>query len=340
MSYGRNPSFSEMSALGFHFPGATAWIDNNVKQLAMDAALVTTPNTTVPVEFTAYIDPVVVEILTAPRRAREIFAEEKKGDWTTAYDKWRTDEITGKTEPYSDYANGTTSGVNSQWNVRKQYLFQTSITYGDFEVELASTAKINLASDKQRSAAQIIDTDANKFYLLGVAGQEIYGILNDPNLPAAITAAATGTGSSTKWETKTTVQIYNDLLALFAELSEQSNGLINNDTPLKLVLSPYVNRFLGAATDFNVSVQDMIRKFLPNLEIVVLPEVHSLTAGETVMLIATEVNGMATGVLAYGDKLRAGRLVPSESSFSQKFVGTTYGGIVRMPFAFASMTGI
>ena len=281
----------------------------------------------------------VIEILTAPRRAREIFGEEKKGDWTTPYMKWRVDEMTGKTEPYSDYANGTTSGVNSEWQTRVQYVFQTSITYGDFEVDMSSTAKVNLAASKQRAAANVIDIDQNRFYLLGVAGKEIYGILNDPNLPAAITAGATGTGGSTKWADKTTVQIYNDVLALFAQLSEQSSGLIDKDTPLKFCLSPELAVRLGAATDFNVSVLDMLKRYFTRIDIVTVPELHSMTAGETMFLIAPEVNGQRSGTLAFGEKMRAGRVVPDLSSFRQKFVGTTYGGIVLMPFAFAQMTG-
>lgn len=57
-------------------------------------------------------------------------------------------------------------------------------------------------------------------------------------------------------------------------------------------------------------------------------------------LIAPEVNGQRTGTLAFGEKMRAGRVVPDLSSFRQKFVGTTYGGIVLMPFAFAQVTGM
>ena len=313
--------------------------ENRVR-IAQDAALFTTPNTTVPAELLAYIDPMLIEILTAPRRARDIFGEEKKGDWTTPYMKWRVDEMTGKTEPYSDYANGTTSGVNSEWQTRVQYVFQTSITYGDFEVDMSSTAKVNLAASKQRAAANVIEIDQNRFYLLGVAGKEIYGILNDPNLPAAITAGATGTGGSTKWTDKTTVQIYNDVLALFAQLSEQSSGLIDKDTPLKLCLSPELAVRLGAATDFNVSVLDMLKRYFTRIDIVTVPELHSMTAGETMFLIAPEVNGQRSGTLAFGEKMRAGRVVPALSSFRQKFVGTTYGGIVLMPFAFAQMTGM
>lgn len=335
------PTFEQVAALGFIFPGARMWATReNMGRIAQDAALITTPNTTVPAEFLAYIDPMVIEIMTAPRRAREIFGEEKKGDWTTPYAKWRVDEITGSTQPYSDYANGTTSGVNSEWQTRPQYAFQTSITYGDMEVAMSSAAKVNLAAAKQRAAARVIDIDANKFYLLGVRGREIYGILNDPNLPASITAAATGAGSSTKWADKTTQQIYNDILALFAQLTEQSSGLIDKDTPLKLILSPEMSVRLGAATDFNVSVLDMLKKYFSSIQIVTVPELHSATAGETVMLIAPEVAGQKTGLLAFGEKIRAGRIVPDLSSFRQKYTGTTYGGIVLQPYAFASMTGM
>lgn len=335
------PTFSQAAQYGFVFPNARMWLSpENRARIAEDAALVTTPNTTVPAELLAYIDPMVIEIMTAPRRAREIFGEEKKGDWTTPYAKWRADEMTGRTEPYSDYANGTTSGVNSEWQTRPQYIFQTSITYGDLEVAMSSAAKVNLAASKQRAAANVIDIDQNRFYLLGVAGKEIYGILNDPNLPDAITAGATGTGNSTKWADKTTTQIYNDILALFAELSRQSSGLIDRDTPLKLCLSPEMAVRLGAATDFNVSVLDMLTRYFSNISIVTVPELHSMTAGETVFLIAPGVNGQKSGLLAFGEKIRALRVIPDMSSFRQKYVGTTYGGIVLMPFAFAQMTGM
>ena len=172
-------TFEQAARYGFVFPGARAWLtpENRVR-IAQDAALITQANTAVPAEFTAYIDPVVIEILTAPRNARKLFREEKKGDWTTSYDKFRISEMVGGTEPYSDYANGVTSDVNNEWMSRAQYLFQTSIAYGDREVALSSAAKLNLAAEKQRAAATRLEIDANKFYLLGVSGQEIYGVFH------------------------------------------------------------------------------------------------------------------------------------------------------------------
>ena len=51
--------------------------NDSIDQLANDAAMVTAANSGVPVEFTSYIDPMVIPILTAPM-AREKFLEKLK----------------------------------------------------------------------------------------------------------------------------------------------------------------------------------------------------------------------------------------------------------------------
>ena len=66
--------------------------NDSIDQLANDAAMVTAANSGVPVEFTSYIDPMVIPILTATRGAREIFGEAKKGDWTTSYARFQAIE--------------------------------------------------------------------------------------------------------------------------------------------------------------------------------------------------------------------------------------------------------
>lgn len=337
--------FNDILDYGFDFAaqgamGFTPSRANLSAQLAADAALVTAPNSGVPVELTAYLDPKVVDILTAPRRARELASEVKKGDWTTSYTKWRMAEFVGSTQPYSDFAQGVTSDVNNEYAIREQYLFQTTIKYGDLEVAMSSVARVNLASEKQRAAANIIDIDSNRFALLGVEGKEIYGLLNDPNLPDAITPPNTGTGSSPLWSNKTTVQIYNDVLKLFNQLSVQSDGLIDYDSPLVLALSPAQATYLGSATDFNVSVLDMLKKNFTHLEIKTVPELGNVNSGQTVMLFAREVSGQQTAEIGYSIKVQAGRVIPELSSLRQKWVSSTYGGIVYMPFAFASMVGV
>lgn len=340
----RKPTFQEAARAGFVFPQGRGWIDDNIPALAQDAAMVTQPNMAIPVEFTSYIDPMVIEILTAPRNAKAVFDEVKKGDWTTSYEKWRTDEVLGSTQPYTDYQSGTTSEVNSNWLTREQYVFQTTIKFGDREVDMASQAKIELASAKQKAAATIIDIDANKFYLKGVGNRNIYGLLNDPNLEGRAEALPNG-----GWDDAKTGEIYDDILWLFGKLSRDSAGHITQDSPLKLLLSPGMCVKLGNATDFNVSVLDMLKKFFSRLEIVSLPELSTPPAAgspagtkpaEKMYLICTEVNGSPTGQLAFGDKFRLMRLIPDMSSFRQKAVCTTYGCLVLQPFAFAIASGL
>lgn len=330
----------EARDLGFVFPGARGWMGKDREKMARDAALITTPNTTVPAELLAFIDPTVIEILTAPRKAREIFPLQQKGAWTTPYEKWRMDEIVGSTQPYSDFANGTTSGVNANWATREQYLFQTSIVYGDLEVAMSGAAKMDLVAAKQRSAATIIDIDFNRFALLGVAGKSIYGILNDPNLPAAITAAATGAGNSTYWADKTTQAIYNDVLLLFGQLVKQSKGLIDQHSRLKLCVSPEMAVRLGSSTDFNITVYDMLTKYFSSLSIVTVPELYSSTTGDTALMVADQVNGSPVGYIGYSIQMMSQRVVPDMSSFRQKFLSSTYGGVILQPFAVAQMTGL
>lgn len=338
-----NITFEQAKKYGFDFGrNARQWITaDNMPQILQDAALITQANSTVPAELLAYIDPTVIEIMTAPRNARELYSEEKRGDWTTPYFKWRADEITGNTAAYSDFGQFGVSGVNNEWHTREQYRFQTIIQYGDLEQDMASQVKINLAAAKQRAAATTIDIDANKFYLLGVSGKEIYGVLNDPNLPAAVSPISVG--GVTAWSGKDAIARYNDVIKLFTTLVNQLNGLVDEKSKLKIATSPGTRSLLAAPTALGLTTMKMLEDYFPNAEFVSLPQLgaaYAPSASETLMIIAPEVLGNQTGLLGFGEKIRMGRIVPELSSFAQKVTGTTYGGVIRVPAAVAQMTGI
>lgn len=331
----------QAAAFGFIFPGHRGWITPEThSRIAIDAALVTMPNSAVPADLLAYIDPEVIDILTAPLMAREIYNEVRKGTWTTSFARFRINEVTGKTGPYSDKGKGPTSGSNNNWVVRENYLFETVIEIGDLEADISAEAKINLMADKQKAAARVLDIDANKFYLRGVAGKRIYGALNDPSLPAPIAPQPTGTSNSILWANKTTKQRYEDILFLFQNLVTATKGLVSKDSPLKLVMSPQLAVDLASATDFNVSVQDMLDKYFRKLEIVTVPELYDASTGETMQLIATEVLGQRTGELAYSEKVRTFPPVRGLSGMEQKWCAGTEGAIIRRPVAIQQMRGM
>lgn len=313
--------------------------NDSIDQLANDAAMVTAANSGVPVEFTSYIDPMVIPILTATHGAREIFGEAKKGDWTTSYARFQTSEITGEVEAYTDYGQGGASDVNPTFPVRTQYIYQTNIRYGDREVDVASRARLQLAADKQRAAATVIDIASNKFALYGVAGLEIYGLLNDPNLPAAVSPLPNA-ASKTQWAEKSTKEIYEDVLYLFGKMADRGAGHIDANTELVLATSPATQVQLGKATDFNISARKMLETYFPKIRFVALPELAAATSGTSILLAAPTIEGLPTAQIGFSEKFRAMRLIPESSSFHQKFVGSSYGTIIYRPFAIGTMTGV
>lgn len=313
--------------------------NDSIDQLANDAAMVTAANSGVPVEFTSYIDPMVIPILTATHGAREIFGEAKKGDWTTSYARFQTSEITGEVEAYTDYGQGGASDVNPTFPVRTQYIYQTNIRYGDREVDVASRARLQLAADKQRAAATVIDIASNKFALYGVAGLEIYGLLNDPNLPDTVSPRPNA-ASKTLWAEKSTKEIYEDVLYLFGKMADRGAGHIDANTELVLATSPATQVQLGKATDFNISARQMLETYFPRIRFVALPELATATSGTSILLVAPTIEGLPTAQIGFSEKFRAMRLIPESSSFHQKFVGSSYGTIIYRPFAIGTMTGV
>lgn len=313
--------------------------NDSIDQLANDAAMVTAANSGIPVEFTSYIDPMVIPILTATRGAREIFGEAKKGDWTTSYARFQTSEITGEVEAYTDYGQGGASDVNPTFPVRTQYIYQTNIRYGDREVDVASRARLQLAADKQRAAATVIDIASNKFALYGVASLEIYGLLNDPNLPATVSPLPNA-ASKTLWAEKSTKEIYEDVLYLFGKMADRGAGHIDANTELVLATSPATQVQLGRATDFNISARQMLETYFPRIRFVALPELATATGGISILLVAPTIEGLPTAQIGFSEKFRAMRLIPESSSFHQKFVGSSYGTIIYRPFAIGTMTGV
>ena len=183
----------------------------------------------------------------------------------------------------------------------------------------------------------------NRFYFYGVAGLQNFGLLNDPNLPNALTPANGASGQKT-WPTKTAVERYNDILALVADLADRSKGYIDENSRLKLVISPARSPLLLGTSDLMAnSVKALLKEGLPNLEVVVAPEM-STDAGEMMMLFADVVDADDTANkvadLVFSEKMRAGRVVPYLSHFKQKYSAGTFGAVIFQPFAVASMLGI
>ena len=287
-----------------------------------------------PISAFSYLSPEIVPILLSARNATKLGREVKTGVWTDDYMQFPVEEYAGDVTPYNDYQNGVTTDVNYEFPVREQLRFQTTLTFGDLEAEKASFAKIGLINAKQRASAEIIAQESNRFYLYGVQGKKIYGLLNDPNLNATISPiniAPSGQTGITTWTDKMSSQpstfaniAYNDINALWTELCSKNGGNIDANTPMILALSNKMLPYLNTPNSFGLTAAKMIKDNFPNIEIIALPELM----------------GVSTVDCCYSDKYRLGRLVVKTSSYEQKAISTTWGAVVKRPSLIATMLGI
>ena len=348
-------------AQGIHLPDAQAYLPDGFGtdySLAMDAqpALSTTPNNGVPFFMTSFVDPKAYEILFSPTKGEEIYGATKEGTWEYTTALFPTVEFVGEVSSYDDFAETGHTGVNADWPQRQNYLFQTMKEVGDLQTARVGLGKINYVGSIDKAAIMTLNRAKDLIDHFGVAGLQNYGMLNDPSLNAAITPATKQYGG-VKWVNNGAVvatanEVYNDIQSLYYALVTQSNGVVEGivdaETPLKLVLAPQVSVALTAANTFNVNVADLLKKNFPKIEIVtdfrfgaqttINPQ--GLPGGNLVQLIASNVGGQDTGTCAFSEKLRAHPMVRMVSSWKQKMTSGAYGAVIRQPFAIAQLLGV
>lgn len=332
----RQEALDLMNEKGIVFPEAKYFINkDNMTRTVQDAA-VTASNSGIPSVMTTFVDPMIVQILTAPINAREIFGEVRKGDWTTGTAVFRSVEQLGHVTAYSDYGNGGMADINVNYPQRDNYLGQINIKYGEREMAVFGKNVLNLAAEKQTSAAWNIDKAANWINLYGLQGKNVYGLLNDPDIPEALVPASIAGRSL--WKDKDNTEVYKDILAMAAKLFKNTQGLVTTASDLVLAVPPELNVSLGMATQFNVSVMDMLKKYFTKLTVVTLPELEG-TSDNTVMLCAREMNGQPVAQFGYSEKMRAFPVNRYGSYYEQKFMFGSYGCIIFRPMAIVKMVG-
>lgn len=312
--------------------------------LAMDSALPALEvNGGIPAIVSTYLDPEIVRILFTPNKATEIMGEKKKGSWAMDTVMIQGVEVSGDVSAYGD--NDETGGVqvNSNWADRQAYRFQTMTTWGELEQERYGLALLPYVAEKQRATAQIINTAMNRFYFYGVEGLRNYGILNEPDLPAPLAAPVNSNGK-TLWKDKEVIDIYNDILALYADLVARTKGVVGDGidmaSPLKLCMSPTSSVYFKRANEIvGNTVEKMVRETFPNMKFEFAPQ-YDTDSGELVQMICESVQGQDVGYCCFSEKMRNHPVITGASNWKQKTSAATYGTVITQPMLFAQMIGV
>ena len=345
-------------ARGVSIPGVNSYIPDGWKSnwlLAMDAQpqlAGTSANSGVPMMFTTLVDPSVFQVLFAPLEAANILGEERKGTWLDQTAMFPTVEHTGETSSYGDFNENGRANVNTNWPQRQSYLFQIMKEYGDLELERAGLGRINWVSEIDQGAADILARTQNFSYFFGVQGLQNYGLLNDPNLSAALTPGTKAVHTPV-WifggvVTATANEIYTDVQSLFIQLVNQSAGLVKPTDKLVLAMSPASSVALTTTNQYNVNVYDLLKKNFPNIRFETAMQYGVISAsnpegsagGNMMQMIAETVGGQKTGYCAFNEKMMSSPIIRAVSSYKQKVTGGTWGAINRQPLGIATMLGI
>ena len=332
------------SRYGVFFGSVQGYIPKEIAHdyaLACDAqpAMITHSNAGIPAYLASFIDPDIITAVVSPMKAAVIIGESKKGDWTTAIGEFPIAESTGEVSAYGDFSNNGQASTNINWVPRQAFPFQTITHWGEHELAMAGVARIDYAARLNIASVLTLNKAANKIAFFGVAGLLNYGLLNDPNLSAAIPPLPTGSGSGTLWSTKDGAAIYGDIVALFGQLISQSGGVIEQTDALVLALSPADAVNLTKTNLYNVNVTDQLKKNFPNLRVETAVEYDTLSGG-LLQMIAEKVEGQETATVGFTEKLRAHPVVIQLSGYEQKKSAGSWGSIIKYPLAIAQMIGI
>lgn len=310
---------------------------------------VTQASIPVQLQFLQQFLPGFVKVMTAARKIDEIIGINTAGSWEDEEVVQGIIENTGSAVPYADQSVVPLASWNENWVPRNVVRFELGMRVGVLEEKRAARIMVSSAATKRESAGLSLEQQRNMvgFYGYNSGNNLTYGFLNDPNLPAYVNVAATGTGSSTLWSTKNFQQITADLITAFAALQNQSQDNINPETtPTTLALAMVDYQYLSVTTDFGLSVRQWLRDTYPKCRVVSAPQLNAANGGANVFyLFADRVQDLSTD-----DGQTIVQLVPAKfqvlgvqqlaKGYEEDYSNATAGVMVKRPWAVVRYSGI
>jgi hypothetical protein len=310
--------------------------------LAFDAQpdLITTTSGGVPAFLLNGINPNLIKVIMAPTKiAALVDGDSKKFSWVEDTQMFNVGEYTGRVASYGDTSRDGKVGVNFNQVYRRQYRFQTHMQWGQLQLEQQGANKINYASEVSVATAKAMERYRNFTYAFGVSGLACYGLLNAPNLLAAI-LPTTKTAGGTTWAVATQKEIVNDVQKIVTQAITQTGQNVTIESKMRLCMSSVLQARMATVTDFNVSAMDQIKKLFPNMTIETAPEYSIAQSGEYMQLIVETLDGGWPVEMCFGEKMRMFPMEILGSFYQRKVAGSTWGTVVTQPTFIVSMYGL
>ena len=319
---------------------------------ASDAALQTSISTaTIPglIQFLQNWLPGQVHVMTAAREIDNLVGIKTQGSWEDEQIVQELLENIGYATPYGDYTNVPLADWNLNFVNRTVCRFELGMRVGNLEEARASRVRVNSGEAKRQSAGLALEITRN---LVGFNGynsgnDNTYGFLNDPGLPAYVTVANTGSGSSTLWANKTFANITADIRTAIVALRNNSKGTINpQKVDLTLALPTNAIDYLTTTTDFGISVWDWLKQTYPRIRVQDAIQLNTANAGSGVFyLYADSVSDLSTDdgrtfIQVVPAKFMVLGVVKLAKGYEEDYSNATCGVMCKRPFAVVRYSGI
>ena len=318
------------------------------------APMISTPNINANLGVLNFIDPEAIEILTAVMTADMIAKPRQIGFWGMNSYTFNVKENLGIVSPDDGSANDTkrtTSNVSQFLRGCKAFAGYWGNT--DLQRSQYGQMKVDIQAEDVKSLMQALNINRNMVFFNGVAETfntqlPIYGLTNDPQLPAYDVVRDYGSG--TQWANKNPNQISNDICVdAFGKLNKKSGGLVstgiaNGRGKLKLAVSNssivYLNQMQSVGNSW-VSAKKLIEDNLKGIEIIACPELDGVSNNSDVFYLIYEENAYGDTVSnLYVEMARAYPIFTQHSEISQKISQLIMGCVVKRPMFIVRYTGI
>jgi hypothetical protein len=352
-----NLSMSDVAAFAKMGIGIPSKMVTAMHALAMDGfgmddnqGLTTQASIGTPVQFLQNWLPGFVRVITAARKIDELVGITTSGSWEDQEIVQGILEPVGQPQVYGDYTNVPLSSWNTNFVRRTVQRFEKGMKVGMLEEARAARIRISASAEKRNAAALSLEINRNLVGFYGYNGGNdlTYGFLNDPILPAYVTVAATGTGATTTWSTKTFLNITADIRAAAAKLNIQSQGVINpRDQPTVLAVPTGITQYLTVTSDFGVSVEDWITKaYKGNMKVIDAPQFNGANGGANVFYLYAESvedgasDDSRTFIQVVPAKFQALGVEKQAKAYVEDYVSATAGIMTKRPYAVVRFSGI
>jgi len=308
------------------------------------------PSNGTPVQFLQAWLPDFVKVLTAARKIDELVGITTIGNW---YDKEVVQGVVeeyGIARPYSDISDIPLTETNTNFEVRDIVSFEQGCTITLREENRASAMRFDVGAAKRQAANRSLEIARNTIGFNGYGGGQIrvWGLLNDPNLPAAITLPNGSAGTSANsWATKSFQDIVNDIQIAMAALQTQSSDLVNPES-VNVTIGVPTSKYQYLATlntQGNMSVRDWITRTYPKARVVSAPEFQQASGNRDILYVFAENISSADTA----DSATILQLVPTRfmtvgiekcvKGITEDYLNAVAGVMVRYPFAVVRAIG-